>query len=314
MKYRSGLCLMLVAAVCGACRSSSHPAQDKTVRGTTERPDPLLEKAFVLEVLRHVYRWHFDQSYGLEAGQARNLEVWSRRLHPRLDADDRSEYAEMWIPAVKTVVELKRAEYKVPELKLEIDEGTFKVTRVSRQIRPPAPSQYYQIRDFPLQEVRDYLFVTRTNSVPVTDTLRASARTLISDYLNKAHPAPFTQDQICYISPLSEVCNEMWVFWETDRKLLFFSADMDLTNPAFSQISQMRMQVIDLDKDVVASSREVPGSNAFVTKDWVGRLFFNCILYGERIVRTPEEMRRLRSDPAARPVLPKPAIPAQQKQ
>jgi hypothetical protein len=51
-----------------------------------------------------------------------------------------------------------------------------------------------------------------------------------------------------------------------------------------------------------------------VTKDWVGRLFFNCILYGERIVRTPEEMRRLRSDPAARPVLPKPAIPAQQKQ
>ena len=63
-----------------------------------------------------------------------------------------------------------------------------------------------------------------------------------------------------------------------------------------------QMQVIDLDKDVVASTREVPGSNAFVTKDWVGRLLFNCILYGERVVRTPEQIRRLRSDPAAKPV------------
>ena len=70
---------------------------------------------------------------------------------------------------------------------------------------------------------------------------------------------------------------------------------MDLSNPGFSQLSQLRLEVIDLDKDVVASTKEVPGSNAFVTKDWVGRLFFNCILYGERLVRTPEEMNRLRA-------------------
>jgi hypothetical protein len=75
-----------------------------------------------------------------------------------------------------------------------------------------------------------------------------------------------------------------------------------LANPGFSQLSQLRMQVIDLDKDIVASTREVPGSNAFVTKDWVGRLLFNCILYGERVVRTPEQVRRLRSNPAAAPI------------
>ena len=83
---------------------------------------------------------------------------------------------------------------------------------------------------------------------------------------------------------------------ETGRKVMLFSADMDLSNPGFAQLSQLRMQVIDLDKDVVASTKEVPGSNAFVTKDWVGRLFFNCILYGERIVRTPEEMNRIRAN------------------
>ena len=255
----------------------------------------------MLEVLRYVYRWHFDHSYVLEAGKVDQLEVWSRRLHPKLDADDRSEYGEMWIPAAKTVIELKRAEYTVPELKLEIAESAFKVTRVSRQTSPPAPSRQYQVRDYPIEEVRDYLFATRTNLVPISDTLRAAARKLIADYLNQTHEGSFTQDQICYISPLSSVCNDLWIFWETERKVLFFSADMDLTNPGFSQLSQLRMQVIDLDKDIVASTREVPGSNAFVTKDWVGRLLFNCILYGERVVRTPEQMRRLRSDPAAKP-------------
>ena len=74
---------------------------------------------------------------------------------------------------------------------------------------------------------------------------------------------------------------------------MLFSADTDLSNPGFARLSGLRMQVIDLDKDVVASTKEVPGSNAFVTKDWVGRLFFNCILYGERVVRTPEEMNRI---------------------
>jgi hypothetical protein len=256
----------------------------------------------MLEVLRYVYRWHFDQSFALEAGKVEKLEVWSRRLHPKLDTDDRSEYAEIWIPAVKTAVELKRAEYRVPELKLDIAESTFKVTRVTRQTEPLVSRRAYHVLAYPLDELRDYLFSTRTNRVPISDSLRESARKLIADYLNNAYPDSFNVDQIGYISPLSSVSNELWFFWETGRKILFFSADVDLTSPGFSQLSQLRMQVIDLDKDVVASTREVPGSNAFVTKDWVGRLVFNCILYGERVVRTPEQVRRLQSDSVAAPV------------
>jgi hypothetical protein len=114
----------------------------------------------------------------------------------------------------------------------------------------------------------------------------------MTDHLKKAHPAPFTEDQIAYLAPISPVCNDVWVLWETGRKIIHFSADMDLANPGFEELSQLRMEVIDLDKDVVASTKEVPGSNVFVTKDWVGRLFYNCIMYGERIVRTPEEMNR----------------------
>jgi hypothetical protein len=302
MKYRSSFYLMLVVAVCAGCVSPSHPSRDNSAGSGPGKPDALLDKAFVFDVLRHVYRWNFDQSYVLEAGKLEQFEVWSRRLHPQLDADDRSEYGELWIPAVKTLVQLKRAEYKVPEMNLEIAERTFKLTRVTRQLQPPASRREYQVQEYPLQELRDHLFASRADRLPVSEGLRATARKLIADYLNKAHPEPFSQDQTFYISPLSSVCNDVWLFWETGRKLMLFSADMDLNNPSFAQLSQLRMQVIDLDKDVVASTREVPGSNAFVTKDWVGRLFFNCILYGEKLVRTPEEISRLRANPAVKPV------------
>jgi len=157
------------------------------------------------------------------------------------------------------------------------------------------------VSSYDLAEVQDYLFDSRTNQVPMSDSLRTAARKLVVDYLNKTHPAPFTEDQILYVAPVSSVCNDVWAFWETGRKVMLFSADTDLTNPGFEQLSQMRLDVIDLDKDVVDSTKEVPGSNAFVTKDWVGRMFFNCILYGERIERTPEEMNRLRTASATTP-------------
>ena len=170
---------------------------------------------------------------------------------------------------------------------------------MTRQLRSPASRASYQVGRYARTEVQNHLFSTRTNRVFVSDSLRTAARTLVVEYVNKAHPDPFTEDQVFHLAPVSTVCNDFWVFWETGRKLMLFSADMDLSNSGFSRLSQLRLEVVDLDKDVVASTKEVPGSNAFVTKDWVGRLFFNCILYGERLVRTPEEMNRLRSNPVA---------------
>jgi len=301
MKHHTFLgCLIGTLALAG-CMSSSNSARSRAVPGPEAAPSPLLQKQFVLDVLQHLYRWNFDQSYILEAGKVDTLEVWARPLHPRLDAGDRSEFAELWIPAVNMRVELKRSDYTVPEMNLEVVDRSFKVKRVTRQLRPPASRSNYQVGRYGLTEVRDHLFAARTNRVVVSDALRTAARKLVVEYLSKAHPAPFTEDQVLHVAPISPVCNDLWVFWETGRKIMLFSADMDLSNPGFAQLSQLRLEVIDLDKDVVASMKEVPGSNAFVTKDWVGRLFFNCILYGERLVRTPEEMNRLRADPAAKP-------------
>jgi hypothetical protein len=292
--------LIAVLALAG-CVSSSNTTRKSAVQSGEVSVGPLLEKQFVLDVVQHIYRWHFDQSYILEADKLDTLEVWARPLHPVLDAEDRSEFAEFWIPAVNMRVEMKRSDYKVPEMNLDIVDRSFKVKGVARQPHPPAPRSNYQVASFARTEVRDHLFATRTNRVALNENLRLTARKLIAEYLSKAHPAPFTEDQVLHIAPISPVCNDLWTFWETGRKIMLFSADMDLSNPGFSQLSQLRMEVIDLDKDVVTSTKEVPGSNAFVTKDWVGRLFFNCILYGERVVRTADEMNRLLAELAPKP-------------
>jgi len=301
MKYHTFFGCLAGALALAGCVSSSNPTRVDAASHSEAALTPLLEKPFVFAVLRHVYRWHFDQSYVLEVGKRDTFEVWARPLHPRLDAGDRSEFAELWLPALNTRVELKRSDYMIPEMDLAVVDRSFKVKRVTRQLRPPAARSNYQVTRYALSEVQDYLFATRTNRVPVSDTLRTVARKLVVEYLNKTHPAPFTEDQVLYLAPLSTVCNDLWAFWETGRKIMLFSADMDLSNPGFAQLSQLRLEVIDLDKDVVASTKEVPGSNAFVTKDWVGRLFFNCILYGERLERTPEQMNRLRAEPGTKP-------------
>lgn len=293
-------CLIMTLALAG-CMSSSNPARNPAVPGPPAAASPLLEQQFVLDVLQYLYRWHFDQSYVLSPGKLDTLEVWARPLHPRLDAGDRSEFAELWLPAVNLRVQLKRSDYQLPELNLAIVDRSFKVQRVTRQLSPPAARSNYQVGRYRVTEVQDFLFAARTNRMVINDNLRTAARKLVVGYLNQEHPTAFAEDQIFYVAPVSPVCNEVWVFWETGRRLLLFSGDMDLSNPGFSQLSQLRMEVVDLDKDVVASMKEVPGSNAFVTKDWVGRLFFNCILYGERLVRTPEEMNQLRAGPAALP-------------
>jgi len=301
MKFLNYMICGLVTLCLTGCVSSPNSTQQNKVAQPAMTLSPLLEQPFVFAVLDYLYRWHFDQSFVLEQGKADAIEVWLRPLHPPLDAGDRSEFAEMWIPALNMRVELKRSDYRIPEMNLPVVDDTFKIEHVTRQLRPPAARSDYQVGRYAVAEVREHLFATRTNQVPLSNNLRTAARKLVVEYLNRTHPDPFTEDQIFFIAPVSTVCNDVWVFWETGRKLMLFSADVDLASPSFAQLSQLRIQVIDLDTGVVASTSEVPGSNAFVTKDWVGRIFYNCILYGERVVRTPEQMNQLRAAPAGKP-------------
>ena len=90
-----------------------------------------------------------------------------------------------------------------------------------------------------------------------------------------------------HLSPLSPVASELWVFWETGRMLLRYGSDLDLADPAVWDHDELMVEAFDIDEQVVVTLDEVSGSNAYMTRDQVGRALFNCVVLGKRLTLQP---------------------------
>jgi hypothetical protein len=53
---------------------------------------------------------------------------------------------------------------------------------------------------------------------------------------------------------------------------------------------ELAVSFYDLDEQVVVSLDEVAGSNAYLTRDQVGRALFNCIVLGKRVALDPDDV------------------------
>ncbi len=74
--------------------------------------------------------------------------------------------------------------------------------------------------------------------------------------------------------------------------------DSDIENPELWAAQQLRVRTIDAANNTVVSMEEMPGSNVYVTRDQIGRLLYNCVIFGKRILvvtpddpEAPEEVR-----------------------
>ena len=83
------------------------------------------------------------------------------------------------------------------------------------------------------------------------------------------------------------MANELWVFWEAGRVLLYFVSDLDLANPYVWEYQELSARIYDVAEQVVVTLQETPGSNAFLTRDQVGRALYNCIVLGRRYALDP---------------------------
>ncbi len=69
--------------------------------------------------------------------------------------------------------------------------------------------------------------------------------------------------------------------------MLKFASDIDLSNPIVWDHDEMSVKPYDIDTQVVVSMNEVAGSNAYMTRDQIGRALYNCIVLGKRVVLNP---------------------------
>ena len=100
-------------------------------RAADAPPDSVLSDEYVFEVLRHVYRWHMDDTMlPTDSAELLEIDVWVKTLSPSLDPGDKSRYLQVVLPDMGLEIQLKKADYYVAELDARIRNSDFKIVGV----------------------------------------------------------------------------------------------------------------------------------------------------------------------------------------
>lgn len=248
-------------------------------------PSAVTEATYLYEVVRHLYRWHLDERDVEPVPGVTQMEFRVRALTPELDEGDRSEFAEIVLPALRCRVLVKRPDYTIEETGTPVQGRGFRIYRVSREDAPEEISPGTVRVGVRLDDLRGYLFRTRAQTEypepALVERLHAALRShAVDEGWAAASPGP----KVVYFAPLSPVSNEWWVYGEERKLLIRFSSDIDLTNPAVWDHERIVVDTWDAYRQVVVSTEEAPGSNEFLTRDQIGRALYNCLVLGRREV------------------------------
>jgi hypothetical protein len=281
-------CAAVVAVVSAGCRTPAPASQS----GKSAPPAELLQTNTLSEVVRHLYRWYMDENDVERIANDRDLVFWVWRVKVQLDPGDESVFAEIALPQLDTTIVLKKAKYMLEETKTEVKSRNFRIKNVARAPLPAKPPPGCQVVRVPLQDIKDYLFRTRSQpdypDVALFDRMRQALRKeLERERVSLGLTNAVTAEQTAYLAPLSPVGNDAWVFWENQKLLIRITSDIDLSNPAVWEHETMRVQVYDTYRQAVVSLGEAAGSNRFMTRNQIGRALYNCIVLGQRVDVTP---------------------------
>ncbi len=279
--------LVLTLAFAG-CKTASDPVGPKQ---SAVAPPELLQQTNLSEIVRHLYRWYWDEADIERASDLHEWVFWVRPvdIHKR-DAGDESVFAEVLLPQVGTAIHLKKADYTIEEMKLQVKSGNFHIKSVAKVEMPPRPPGDCTVVKIEAGQLKDYLFRTRTQpdypNAELFERMRSAVRKELATEASFTTNPP-VGEQIIYVAPLSPVGNDIWVFWENRKLLIRFASDIDLTNPAVWEHEKLMVHVYDPFSQMVISLDQAAGSNRFMTRNQIGRALYNCIVLGQRVTVTP---------------------------
>lgn len=282
---KRGWLILLGFAVCAGAQEGA-PVPGAAVASP---PDELLERPYLYEVTRHLFRWYMDESDVEKIAGVKEFPFWVRRLDVKLDEGDRSQIAEIILPAVGISARVKKADYAVEELGIEVKSQAFRIVNVARIAVPPErPADCAEVLAG-YEEIKDYLFRTRSQAEFPDAAMFERLRVTLRKHLGFGPETRAAGEHVVHVAPLSPVANELWVFIESRKMLVHFASDVDLENPATWEHQTLGVRTCDVLNQTVVSHDEAPGSNAFLPRDQVGRALFNCVILGRRIeVTNPE--------------------------
>ena len=277
---------VFVAALLVTTCSRAAEGPDANAKKIAAAPPELLEQKTLYEIVRHLFRWYWDEAEIERAADLTNWVFWVRPVETKLDPGDHSQYAEILLPQLDTIVHLKKADYIIEELKEQVKSANFHIKNVAKTTIPPQrPANAFGV-EINAAEMKDYLFRTRADrdypAAELFERMRGALRKELEEESSMITNPP-VGEQVVYISPLSPVGNDIWAFWENRKLLIRFASDIDLDNPAVWQHETLMVHVYDPYEQMVISLDEAQGSNRFMTRNQIGRALYNCIVLGQRV-------------------------------
>ena len=187
------------------------------------------------------------------------------------------------MPLVGTLVKVKKPDYRIEEMNVAVTGRTYRITSVSKVGLPDKPLPEHRVINAKYADMKAYLFRTRDEAAFPDDALRERLRVAVRKEMGLNPEERTAGHHVAYLAPLSPVANEAWVYIENQKLLVRFASDIDLVTPAMWSHETLMVKTWDVMKQVVVSLDESAGSNAFMTRDQIGRALFNCVVLGRRL-------------------------------
>ena len=238
-----------------------------------------------LAVAHYLYRWHLDENDFKRRDAAFQRQLWIRRLQFVADEGDKSRLLEVVFPAIGVAVTLKKTDYRIQELKLDIRSEGYRVVRIARVTAEELDADGYARFEFDPGALYARLFQERTEaSFPSDELLARMKDSVAAEIARLGIPAAKPQERTVDVAPVHAVANELWAYWEEGKILFHFTSDIDLGNSAVWAQDTLNVAIYDVVSQTVVSHDEKPGEERFITRDQVGRALYNCIVLGKKIV------------------------------
>lgn len=280
----AGLALIL-------CGLPALPAQAQ------QPPKEIMEMPFLHDVVWHLYRWYLDENDADKLAGKKDTVFWVKGLNPKLDPGDKSLFGEVMIPDLDVDISVKKSDYTIPEFNLTAKNDHFKIINVARPCPKKKPEGFTAVK-LNYKEMRDYASgkraISRFPSEEILQRFQTASADAIRQYLlgrekdGLSTPSGtwgemLTREQALHLAPVLDIANETWGFWEAGKMLIRFSSDIDLENPAVWDHGNVAVRLYNIAEQTVISLDEVPGSNAYMTRDQVGRALLNCMVLGKKL-------------------------------
>ncbi len=288
-----GLLSLLLTAV--GCRSVFNEKSVVLFPGLVDAPSAQSEAAALfaelgnedafLDLARYLYRWYLDEDDFKRFDPEVKRQLWIRRVQTVGDAGDKSRYLEVVFPAIGVWVTLKKTDYQISELKINVKSDGYRIIRLSRdaggQLATPAD---YAVLDLDIDALYARLFQLRLERQYPGEALQTHVQKHIVQQADLLVEGQRGKPKTLYVAPVQTIDNELWVFWEEGKRLFKFSSDIDLADPNVWVYDKLDVTVYDAVEQTVVSFEEKPGDNRFVTRDQVGRALYNCMVLGKKRV------------------------------